>query len=257
MEKWKGKVAIVTGASAGVGEAIVRDLAKNGIHVVGLARRSEKVEAFAETLGDTPGKIYAVKCDVSDQQSIKDAFKWIEQKFHTISILVNNAAIIYNGTIIGEGEGDITEELNAVMNTNFTGPVHCTREAIRLIKKSDDYGMIININSIAGNYVPFMCGNNLYAPSKHALRAFSEVLRQELVIAKNSKIRVTNLSPGVVKTDMVVASGLVAEKDKEKVYENLAHLNSEDVSESVLFLLQIPYHVNITQLTIQPVGEKV
>ena len=255
MEKWQGKVAVVTGASAGVGEAIVKDFAKNGVHVVGLARRSEKIEEYAKILGDTTGKIYAYKCDVSDHESIKEAFKWIEQKFGSINILVNNAAILFNGSITNEGEGDITEQLNSVINTNFTGAVHCTRAAIRLIKKSDDYGLVVNINSVAGNYVPFMCGVNLYAPTKHALRAFTEVVRQELVAAQNEKIRVTNLSPGSVKTDMAIAAGMAS--DKEALYKHLKHLQSEDVSQSVMFLLQIPYNVNITQLTIQPVGEKV
>lgn len=253
MEKWVGKVAVVTGASAGVGEAIVKDLAKNGIHVVGLARRSEKVEEFAKALGDTPGKIYAQKCDVSDLESIKEAFKWIEGKFGSINILVNNAAILYNGTIL-DGE---TEQLVSVIKTNFTGAVHTTREAVRLIKKSDDYGMVININSIAGNYVPFSFGVNLYAPTKHALRAFTEVVRQELVVQKNEKIRVTNLSPGAIKTDMAIAAGMLEAKDKELMYEHVKHLRSEDVSQSVMFLLQTPYNVNISQLTIQPVGEKV
>ena len=254
MEKWSGKVAVVTGASAGIGEAIIQDFAKAGIHVVGLARRSEKVEEIAEKLGDTPGKIYAHKCDVSDLESVKEAFKWIEQRFGSINILINNAAILFNGTILDERE-DAVEKLNSVMNTNFTGALHCTREGVRLMKKTDDHGLVVNVNSIAGNYVPFGFGVNVYAASKHALRAFSEVLRQELVIDQNKKIRVTNLSPGVVKTDMAVAAGM--HTDKELIYKFLPHLTPENVSETVMFLLQVPYNVNISQMTVQPVGEKV
>lgn len=254
MDKWIGKVAVVTGASAGIGESIVKDFAKNGVNVVGLARRSDKIEEFAEQLGETPGKIYAHKCDVSNLESIKEAFKWIESKFGTINIIVNNAAILYNGTVLGEGD-DVTEQLNAVINTNFTGAVHVTREAIRLIKKSDDFGLVINVNSIAGNYIPFMFGVNLYAPTKHALRAFTEVVRHELVFANNDKIRVTNLSPGAVKTDMAVAAGMAANKDD--LYEHIKHLTSDNISQTVMFLLEIPYNVNITQLTVQTVGEKV
>lgn len=254
MNKWIGKVAVVTGASSGIGEAIVKDFAKAGINVVGLARRSEKIEEFAKNLGETSGKIYAQKCDVSDMQSVKAAFQWIEQQFGSINILVNNAAILYNGTILDPGD-DAMEQLNLVINTNFTGAVQCSREAIRLIDKSCDYGLVININSIAGNYVPFGFGTNVYAASKHALRAFSEVLRHELVTKKNDKIRVSNLSPGVVKTEMAVAAGIV--NDASLIYQHLPHLSCENVSESVLFLLQVPHNVNITQLTIQPVGERV
>lgn len=254
MDKWVGKVAVVTGASAGVGEAVVSDLAKAGVHVVGLSRRKERVEELTKKLGDTPGKIYAHKCDVSDLESVKEAFKWIEQKFGSIHILVNNAAILFKGTILEEGD-EVTENLIQVLNTNFTGAVYCTRESIRLINKSQDHGLIININSIAGNYVPFPFGVNLYAPSKHALRAFGEVLRQELVVEGNKKIRVTNLSPGAIKTDMAVSAGMLV--DKEFMYKHLPHLTSENVSETVMFLLQLPYNVNITQMTVQPVGEKV
>lgn len=253
MEKWTGKIAVVTGASAGIGEAIVADFAKAGINVVGLARRSEKVEDIASRLGDTPGKIHARRCDVSDLESVKETFKWIEDKFGVVNIMVNNAAILYNGTILDERE-DATEQLNAVINTNFTGVVHTTREAVRLMKKSDDHGLVVNINSIAGNYVPFGSGVNLYAPTKHALRAFTEVLRQELIVGKNQKIRVTNLSPGVVKTDMAIAAGMVPNND---FYDYMAHLSAENVSQTVKFLLELPYNVNISQMTVQPVGEKV
>ncbi|XP_037039652.1 farnesol dehydrogenase-like [Bradysia coprophila] len=253
MDKWIGKVAVVTGASAGIGKAIVKDLAKAGIHVVGLARRDEKIVEYVRELGNTSGKVYARKCDISDQQSVKQTFQWIEQQFGSISILINNAAILYNGTILDPGD-DAMDQLNAVINTNFTGAVQCSREAIRLIEKSCDHGLVVNINSIAGNYVPFGMGTNVYAASKHALRAFSEVLRHELVVKKDSKIRVSNLSPGVVETEMAVAAGMVS--DASLIYQHLPHLSSENVSESVMFLLQVPYNVNITQLTIQPVGEK-
>lgn len=253
MDKWIGKLAVVTGASTGIGAAIVKDFAKAGIHVVGIARRSEKIEEYAKALGKTPGEIYARKCDVSDKQSVKETFHWIEQDFGQINILVNNAAILYNGTILDPGDAAM-EELTSVINTNFTGAVQCSREGIRLIEKSQDYGLVININSIAGNYVPFGMGTNVYAASKHALRAFTEVLRHELVTKNNTKIRVSNLSPGVVETEMAVAAGIVP--DASIIYQYLPHLSSENVSESVMFLLQVPHNVNITQLTIQPVGEK-
>lgn len=124
---------------------------------------------------------------------------------------------------------------------------------MRLIKKSEDFGLVINVNSLAGHIVPFGKGMNVYAPTKHAMTAFSEVLRQELVVLKNEKIRVSNLSPGVVKTDMAVASGMVA--DRDLLYEHLPHLQAEDVAQAALFLLQTPTNVNISQLTIKPVGE--
>jgi NADP+-dependent farnesol dehydrogenase len=254
MEKWCGKIAVVTGASAGIGEAIIKDFARNGITVIGLARRSEKIEEIAKNLGETSGKIYARKCDISDLSSLKETFKWIEEKFGFIHILVNNAAIANMGKILDEGD-DVTEKLNATINTNLTGLVHCTREAVRLIKKSEDYGLIVNINSVLGHVIPFSGARmNLYAPTKYAITAVSEVLRQELIVSNNEKIRVSNLSPGSVKTDIIVTGGFAA--TKEEFFDTCPHLAAENVSQTVMFLLQTPYNVNISQLTIKPVGEK-
>jgi NADP+-dependent farnesol dehydrogenase len=104
MEKWEGKVAVVTGASAGIGEAIVKDFARNGINVVGLARRSEKIEEYASKLSNLKGKIYAKKCDISDLDSVKSTFKWIEEKFGVINILVNNAAVLFYGDLTDESD---------------------------------------------------------------------------------------------------------------------------------------------------------
>lgn len=251
MEKWVGKIAVVTGASAGIGEAIALDLAKAGIHVIGLARRNEKVESFAKKLGETPGKIHAHQCDVSDLESVKEAFKWIEKTFGLIHILVNNAGTAFKMQILDEN--DVTDKLNSVINTNFTGLVHCTREAVRLIKKSNDYGMIINIGSIAGHSIPFRPNSlNIYAPTKYAVTAVSEVLRQELIIQDNKRIRVSNVSPGGVQTDMSTPANVNA----DEYFADKAILKAGDVSQAVLFLLETPYSVNITQMTVKPVGEK-
>lgn len=251
MDKWIGKIAVVTGASAGIGESISKDLAAAGLIVIGLARRTELIEEFSKTLGVNCGKIYAHKCDVSDLESVKEAFKWIEEKFGSISILINNAGVSYKMQILDEA--DVSDKINSVINTNFTGLVHCAREGVRLIKKNDDYGMIININSIAGHTVPFRSNSlNVYSPSKYAVTAVSEVLRQELIIQDNKKIRVSNLSPGAVRTEMSTPPNV----NPDEFFAKLSILNAEDVSQSVMFLLQASYNVNITQLTIQPVGSR-
>lgn len=193
MEKWKGKIAVVTGASAGIGSAFLKDLAKNGVHVIGLARRPELIQEIAKQLGETPGKIYAYKCDVSDLQSIKDTFKLIEETFDTIHILVNNSGCIRNIKILSDD--DVSEQIEDVIKTNFNGLVHVTRAAFRLMKKSNDYGYICNINSNLGHRIPFPfdknMSHNVYQGTKFAVTATSEVIRQELICQENDKIRVT------------------------------------------------------------------
>lgn len=193
MEKWKGKFAVITGASAGIGAEIVKDFAKNGINVIGLARRPEVIlEYGSKIVGEGYGKIHAYKCDVTSPQSIKDAFKWIEEQFGVIHIIVNNAGILKNLKILGDE--DVSDKIDEVIHTNFNGLVHCTHEAYRLIKKSGDYGFIININSNAGHRIFFPANgmsHNVYHGTKYAVTATSEILRQELIMQENDKVRVT------------------------------------------------------------------
>jgi NADP+-dependent farnesol dehydrogenase len=191
VDKWVGKTAVVTGASAGIGAAIFKDFARAGVNVVGLARRSEKIEDLIKELGPTKGKTFAYKCDVSDPKSVTNTFKWLEDKFGVVNILVNNAGIGRNVAILDDKEESF-KKINEVIDTNLRGLVQCTREAFRLMKKSDDYGLIININSILGHYIPFMgMTMNVYPASKYAVTAISETIRQELVISDNKKVRVT------------------------------------------------------------------
>lgn len=256
MEKWQGKNAIVTGSSAGIGVGIMKELARNGVNVIALARRKEKIdETVKEFDGERlKGKIHTYKCDVSSLESIKDTFKWIEETFGTISILVNNAGCGFNIKALDTSD-EATEKLDKIIDTNFRGLVHMSREAVRLIKKSDDYGMIININSVVGHKIPFFeTPINLYAPTKFAVTAFSEILRQELVVSANDKIRVTNLSPGHVFSDIAVVGGYA--ESTESIYKQIAHIQPEDIAQSIIYLLSTPTNVNVTQLTISPVGEK-
>lgn len=191
VDKWVGKVAVVTGSSAGIGAAIFRDFIKAGITVIGLARRVEKVEELISEIGEKKGKAFAYKCDVSDPNSIKETFSWIESKFGVVNILVNNAGVSRNISLLNSSD-EATVKMDEIINTNIRGLAQCTREAFRLMEKSSDYGYIININSITGHYVPFvplrMC---LYPASKHAVTAITETIRHELVFADNKKIRVT------------------------------------------------------------------
>jgi NADP+-dependent farnesol dehydrogenase len=282
MESWKGKFAVVTGASAGIGAEIVKDLAKNGINVIGLARRPEMIDEYGKAVvGENYGKIYSYKCDVSSLESIKAAFKWIEEKFSVIHIIVNNAGVLKNINILGEK--DYSKEIEQTINTNFTGLVHCTHEAYQLIKNSNDYGLIINVNSNAGHKI-FFPGNgvshNVYHSSKFAVTAACEVMRQELIMQENDKVRVTvslqkilffffqksqkiiknfpqnsrhqSISPGVVTTDIFQSGGY----QQGSHYTALPSIQPADVSNAIMFLLTTPHYVNITELTIKHVSQR-
>lgn len=154
MEKWSGKVAVVTGASAGIGEAIVRDFVKHGITVVAAARRLERLEKLADELKGCKGKVIPVVCDVSRKESIDAAFEEIERKVGVVNILVNNAGIAVAKSMLNDEEG-IDDVIANTINTNFLGLVRVTRAAYRLMRKSDDFGIIFNIGSVAGHSQPY------------------------------------------------------------------------------------------------------
>lgn len=194
METWNNKVAIVTGASSGIGAQVAIDLAKAGIDVIGLARRYHLIEKLALKNKDNKGKIIALECDLRSPESITKAFEWIDDHFHNKArILINVAGIWHASQITGDKLQD--EDIVDTINTNFTGLVLCARKACKLIEKTKDDGYIINISSISGYLTATsqmsMGGINIYAGAKHAVNNFTEVLRYEAANKADNKIRVT------------------------------------------------------------------
>lgn len=228
-------------------------MARHGVNVVGLARRSEKIEELAEELKDAQGKIYAVRCDVSNMESLKSAFEWIEKKFSTIHILVNNAATLSGKSLLDSSEG-VTEEFIETINTNFTSILYTTRETFRLMKKADDFGMIINISSLLGEHMPYPNYWNIYPATKFAVHSLTELIRQELTVRNEEKIRVSNIIPGVVVTEIL--HKFVDDEGYEHFIKNNNALQPEDISANVLHVLSAPYNVNITKIVVRPICEK-
>lgn len=193
MDKWIGKVAVVTGASAGIGATVAVELAKHGVIVVGFARRKERVEQLAEQHKDAvvKGKLVAVRCDVSQPQSIKEAFKWVEDNFGGVDILINNAGIVRDTDILTHD--DNTQDILDIINTNLTGLILCSQEAYRSLDKRDAYGYVININSVSGqtHHFDYKWRENVYPATKHGVTVVNEIMRTELHAKGNKKIRVT------------------------------------------------------------------
>lgn len=195
MDRWTGKTAIVTGASSGIGAAIVVDLLRAGVNVVGLARRKERVEQLSTNPSlqrvTSPGKLYALKCDLTQEAEIKQAFEWVETTLGGVDILINNAGIIKTMNLF---DPDNTAELRETIDTNVMAVAICSREAFQSMRKRSVDGHIIHINSYAGHRIPFFVGKypsfNIYPSTKFAVTAMTEVMRQELQ-AFGTKIKVT------------------------------------------------------------------
>lgn len=195
MDRWVGKVAVVTGASSGIGEAIVKDLVSAGMIVAGLGRRKERIEQIRKNLpADAKGKLYAVKCDLTRDDDIVKAFAWISFELGSIDVLVNNAGICTLSAITTEGNED---QLKEVLQTNLWGLVLATKKAVEIMKRKKVVGgHVININSTLGHHIPsspnFACVYNVYPASKYAVTAITEVLRQEFNYDKaNYKVTVS------------------------------------------------------------------
>lgn len=243
MEKWRGKIAVVTGGSSGIGAAITKELVKYEVKTIIL-----DVNEPSDNFGDL---LNFFKCDVSNLDSIKGAFKWIEENFETVHILISNAGIGRSFSLSDISE-DTSEQIEKIVSVNFLGVVHCAREALKLMQKSNDYGIIINTSSVAGIVNVWAPLINVYGPAKHAVRSFSEILRQELAFKDNEKIRITNLSPGVVDTNIYKSSGF----DMENFQKPSNALEPENIAEGVVFVLSTPYKVNVSEITIRSMCEK-
>ncbi|XP_059609403.1 farnesol dehydrogenase-like [Phlebotomus argentipes] len=256
MDRWVKKIAVVTGASAGIGAAIAKDLAKAGMIVVGLARRVEKVEELKNDLPeDVRQNLHSANCDVMKEEEIIKTFAWIDEKFGGVDVLINNAGILIPSVRLID-EGNSSAILDTV-NTNLIGLIFCTREAFKSMKKRSFAGHIVHISSLAGHIVPNVqkdlpgANFNVYSATKHGVKAITENLRQELLI-ENLGIKVSCISPALVKTDIYNAQSPNAEN--AGALDHMPQLESEDISAAVLYILGTPPHVQIHDIIIKAVG---
>ncbi|XP_055843421.1 farnesol dehydrogenase-like [Episyrphus balteatus] len=246
MERWSNRVALVTGASSGIGAAIAKDLVLAGVKVVALGRRLERIEKNHSELPDNvKSQFYPRKCDVTNKDDVAATFEWIESTLGGTDILVNNAGISKRGQNLLDMD---LEKVDDVINTNMRGLVYCSQAAFKSMKARNFDGHIVHINSIYGHKVPFRTAgqsSNIYSPTKHAVTAITEVMRNELINFE-TKIKITSISPGLVRTEII----------PDEVFEKIGcYLNPSDISQAVLFAIGTPPHVQIHEMTVKPVGE--
>ncbi|XP_044260392.1 farnesol dehydrogenase-like [Tribolium madens] len=249
MDRWVGKVAIVTGASAGMGAAIAKTLVMKGLKVVGLARRIQRMQELAADLSDAPGQLFPLRCDITSEEAILKCFKWVTDNVGPVQVLINNAGLTRPTNLL-EGA---TDEWRRVFDVNVMALCICTREAIRIMRENNLYGHVIHMNAIAGHYVPNMPqpNFNVYPASKFAVTALTESLRQELRYNK-LPIKITSISPGVVRTEF--QDGFPEDGTKEAL-AGMPALRPEDIAEAVVYILSTGPQVQVHELTVHPLGE--
>lgn len=246
MERWHKRVAVVTGASSGIGASIVKYLANNGMLVVGLARRVERIEALRNAASaEARKRIHAIRCNICNENEVIAAFKEITSKFGPIAVLVNNAGILRNSSVLADGN---TQDIRDIIETNILGVVYATREAFRSMKAHGGEGHVFLMNSVAGHKVT--AGNvpmSIYAPSKYAITALTEVYRNEFN-HERTKVKVTSISPGFVETE------IITQRIRDEL-KDFSVLSADDIADALIYCLQTPPHVQIHELTIKPLGE--
>jgi len=249
MERWSGRVALVTGASAGIGAAITKVLLEAGMKVVGCARRIELIEEFASEWDSLPGKLFPYKCDLESEQDIVTMFKWIadNKDLGKIDVCINNAGMSTSETLL-EGK---YENWKKMMSINVIALCLCTKLSIESMQANNiNDGHIVMISSMSGHRVPPSPSTRFYSATKFAVNGLIEGWRQSVRELK-SQIRISGLSPGLVETEF--SEAMTGDKDKaKKLYESISCLQAVDMAESVKFILSAPPHVQIHDILVRP-----
>ena len=248
MNNLEGKVAVVTGASSGIGEATVRALAAEGASVVAGARRKERLDGLVEEVSRDGGKAIAVECDVTNESQAQDLIHRAVEEYGRIDILVNNAGVMLLSTV---GKG-LSDQWRQMFEVNVMGLLYATEAAIGHMKGQGS-GHLVNISSVAGRKVT-RDSSGVYAGTKHAVNAISEGLRQELL---EDNIRVTIVGPGAVATEL---PDHITDEDAREGLSGLLELErlqAEDIAEAVVYAATQPERVSVNEILIRPTQQPV
>ncbi len=239
-----GRVAVVTGASSGIGEATVRALSEAGASVALGARRADRLQALAERLD---GPTYVHEVDVSDEEQARGFVKAAHDELGGLHILVNNAGVMLLGPV---ADAD-TEEWRRMIGVNLLGLLYCTHAALPLIEASGG-GDVVNISSVAGRRAD--AGAAVYNMTKFGVHAFSEALRQE---ALHAGIRVTTVAPGFVETELQSHNtNPLVRRTMERAREQIGEvLRAEDIADAILHAVTRPPHVCVNEVVVRPTNQ--
>ncbi|MEA5466425.1 SDR family NAD(P)-dependent oxidoreductase [Leptothoe sp. PORK10 BA2] len=238
-------VAVVTGASSGIGMAIAQRLAADGYNLALGARRQQRLTSLADELTQQYGiEVLTQAVDLRDEGQILAWFGAIATRFNGLDVLVNNAGLGHQETL----STGSTEKWRETLEVNVLALCICTREAINLMRTlGKDRGHIVHISSMSGHRVP---GSGMYSASKFAVRALTEGLRQELR-ADSSAIRISAISPGFVETEFAEKySGSAAQA--QMVYGQFPILQPQDIANAVAYILSQPDYVQVHDILLRP-----
>jgi NADP-dependent 3-hydroxy acid dehydrogenase YdfG len=243
-----GKVAAVTGASSGIGEATAVMLAEAGAAVSFAARRSDRITDLAKKIEEAGGRALAIESDLGDEQQANAFIRETKEKLGRVDILVNNAGLMLLGPVIGAD----TSEWRRMVEINLLGLLYCTHAVLPIMGEQGS-GHIVNISSVAGRFANF--GSAVYNLTKFGVNAFTEALRQELAPAN---VKVTVIEPGFVATELQGHNThpMVLEAIENMRKEVGKPLDPEDIARSILYAVGEPDHVAVNEVLVRPAGQR-
>lgn len=235
------KIALITGATSGIGEACARKFAAGGYNLILTARRSDKLSAIKTELEANGAKVRTLVFDVRDAEAAQQAVESLEEEWKTIDVLINNAGLALG--LDKEYEGD-PEDWNTMIDTNIKGLLTMTRLIVPAMVLRNE-GHVINVGSVAGDAA--YANGNVYCATKAAVKAITDGLRIDVA---ESAVRVTNLKPGLVETNF---SNVRFHGDNERadnVYKGIQPLTGADIADVAFYAASAPKHVQIAEVLI-------
>lgn len=237
----KGKIALITGATSGIGEACARKFAEGGYDVIITGRRAELLESLARELEGNGTKVLPLAFDVRDREASKAAVEGLPQEWKEIDVLVNNAGLALG--LEPEYEGDFAD-WDQMIDTNIKGLLNMTRFIVPGMVERDR-GQLINIGSVAGDAA--YAGGNVYCATKAAVKTITDGLRIDVA---HSSVRVTNIKPGLVETHFSNVRFHGDDARADKVYQGIKPLTGEDIADVAFYAASAPAHVQIAEVLV-------
>lgn len=241
------KTAIITGATAGIGEATAWVLAQNNFNLIITGRRKERLADLKTKIeSGTDSNVLALHFDIRSQSETEAAVKSIPDDWKKIDVLINNAGLAVGMSTIDEG---VVDDWERMIDTNIKGLLYMTRLISPMMVKQKS-GHIVNISSIAGKETYPM--GNVYCATKHAVQSLTKGMRLDFL---KYGIKVSSVSPGAVDTEFSLVRFKGDEQRANSVYQGFTPLYAKDIAETILFVLTRPQHVNIDDILVMPTDQ--
>jgi len=251
-DRLDGTVALVTGASSGIGEAAAVSLAAHGAAVAIAARRRDRLDALAERIRGAGGTVLVLESDITDEQQAREAVARTVAELGRLDTLVNNAGVMLLGPVV---DAPVTE-WQRMVQLNVLGLLYCAHAALpHLLRAAEDgprrVADLVNISSVAGRVA--RNGSGVYNATKHGVGAFSEALRQEVT---RRHVRISLVEPGAVETELASHNRPEIQDGLRQRFAAMERLQSEDIADAITYIVTRPRHMAVNEMLIRPTEQE-